>query len=303
MRHGNTGDSGPAHCRRQQPHCQRRHRASSLAASSLRQHPRRLQFCFQQSPRAVSHGLRSRKWLPASLADSAAFRQQQPRCQHFARPAASPPAFSHREPLAVSSLTVGCLMINIVPFAVCCCFSTSAASHQSVSAQAALMIDFSNRHAQHRHSWATAMNAALCVCFVHVERCLCMSTRTRDSRRLQFVDANGLAASSLSRFAAQQIRTAHSARFRVRSAPCVLSLCSLNACSRVFSFDGHSNLRDSRRLCVCVCQRYKTHRTPAPRYRTEHTIKRGGVKGIELFITELDGLWTDCALVHAARPE
>ena len=115
---------------------------------SLRQHPRRLQFCFQQSPRAVSHGLRSRKWLPASLAHSAAFRSSL--VASISRPAVSPPAFSHREPLAVSSLTVGCLMINIVPFAVCCRFSTSAASHRSVSAQAALMIDFSNRHAQHR---------------------------------------------------------------------------------------------------------------------------------------------------------
>ena len=52
------------------------------------------------------------------------------------------------------------------------------------------------------------MNAALCVCFVRMERCLCMSTRTRDSRRLRFVDANGLAASSLSRFAAQHIQPA-----------------------------------------------------------------------------------------------
>ena len=112
--------------------------ASTLAASSF----------VSSSRRDQSHGLRSRKWLPASLADSAAFRSSL--VASISRPAVSPPAFSHREPLAVSSLTVGCLMINIVPFAVCCRFSTSAASHRSVSAQAALVIDFSNRHAQHR---------------------------------------------------------------------------------------------------------------------------------------------------------
>ena len=51
--------------------------------------PRRQQFCCQQSPRAVSW---SRKSLPVPPADSAAFRQQQLRCQHLA--ASSPVASS-----------------------------------------------------------------------------------------------------------------------------------------------------------------------------------------------------------------
>ena len=66
-----------------------RHPDKSLAASISPRAPRRQQFCCQQSPRAVSW---SRKSLPVPPADSAAFRQQQLRCQHLA--ASSPVASS-----------------------------------------------------------------------------------------------------------------------------------------------------------------------------------------------------------------
>ena len=91
------------------------------------------------------------------------------------------------------------------------------------------------------------------MCFVRVERCLCVATRTRDSRHLRFVDANDLAASSLSRLAAQQIRTAQFSPASCET-PCVLSVCVR---SGVFRWLLERGTLGACALCACMRLEYR----------------------------------------------